>query len=223
MTTSKAHQRRKRKGCWVCGLRFERDHTLPTAQRNTCVECFEGRKVLDYHHRPDEEYHLIVDGSFLTFSGERNVAEPGFGGAGLVLANSAGEVVISRSCGFEAAHSADAEFEAIRRGARWMPVVSIFTDSQSHASRMRGEMSRDVRYLSKRLRSEHYELAHELSVMGRLRFAAWYQENHAEVSSDHGEQEASSDSTAVSTSKGGGGDVQQPLDAGGDRQPSSGG
>lgn len=194
MTTSKAHKRRKRKGCWVCGLRFERDHTLPTAQRNTCPECFRERALIDYcPTRIDETYFLIVDGSFITFSGERNISEPGYGGAGLVLVNANGNIVIAKSCGFEAEHSADAEFEAIRRGGRWMPIVSIFTDSQSHAARMRGEMSRDVRYLSKKQRREHYELAHELSVAGRLRFRDWYlaqmEENDDASGEDRGHQE----------------------------------
>jgi len=175
MTASKAHRRRKRKGCWVCGIRFERDHTLPTAQRNTCGGCFYDRTLLDYcTTRLDETYFLIVDGSFLTFSGERNVSEPGFGGAGLVLINAEGKVIATKSCGFEAEHSADAEFEAIRRGGRWMPIVTIYSDSQSHVERMRGEMSRDVRYLKKKQRFEAFELAHKLSVEGRLRFQQWF-------------------------------------------------
>jgi hypothetical protein len=167
MTASKSSK--KRKGCWVCGQRFIRDHSLPTAQKNTCVGCWDGRRILDGVHRPDELYHLIVDGSFVTQSGRREVNEPGFGGAGLVLVDQSGEVIASQSCGFAALHSADAEFQAIVRGARWMPEVSIFTDSQSHASRARGELSRDVRFLPiKRLPG--YVLAHELSVKGRLLF-----------------------------------------------------
>lgn len=167
MTASKTSK--KRKGCWVCGQRFIRDHSLPTAQKNTCIPCWVGRAILDGHHRPDERFHLIVDGSFVTQSGRREVNEPGYGGAGLVLVDLAGAVVASQACGFAAMHSADSEFQAIVRGARWMPEVSIFTDSQSHAMRARGELSRDVRFLPiKRLPG--YQLAHELSVKGRLLF-----------------------------------------------------
>ena len=167
MTTSKASK--KRKGCWVCGQRFIRDHSLPTAERNTCRPCWCGRVVLDGKWQPEELFHLIVDGSFVTQSGQRDVSEPGYGGAGLVLLDAGGLVLAQQSCGFAAQHSADAEFQAIVRGARWMPLVSIYTDSQSHAARARGELSRDVQFLPIR-RYPCYQLAHDLSVQGRLRF-----------------------------------------------------
>lgn len=167
MTTSKASK--KRKGCWVCGQRFIRDHSLPTAERNTCRSCWSGRRVLDGVHRPDELYYLIVDGSFVTQSGQRDVNQPGFGGAGLVLVDTNGAVIAHEMCGFAAQHSGDAEFQAIVRGARWMPEVSIYTDSKSHAERARGELWRDVQFLPIR-RYPGYELAHDLSVKGRLRF-----------------------------------------------------
>jgi hypothetical protein len=86
-----------------------------------------------------------------------------------VLLDTGGIVIAQQSCGFAAQHSADSEFQAIVRGARWMPIVSIYTDSQSHAERARGELSRDVRFLPIR-RYPGYELAHDLSVQGRLRF-----------------------------------------------------
>lgn len=167
MTASKAS--RKRKGCWVCGQRFVRDHSLSTAERNTCRPCWSGRAVLDGRWQPEELFHLIVDGSFVTQSGQRDVNEPGYGGAGLVLLDAGGVVIAQQSCGFAAQHSADAEFQAIVRGARWMPLVTVYTDSQSHIERVRGEFGRDVRFLPIR-RYPGYELAHDLSVNGRLRF-----------------------------------------------------
>lgn len=172
MTASKATK--KRKGCWVCGDRFARDHTLPTAEKNTCVSCLEGRRLLVGSHRPDEAFSLIVDGSFIPWSGERSHSTPGPGGAGLVLINMEGEVVGTKSCGFEAKHSADAEFQAVVRGARWIPIVSVYTDSKSHADRARGELARDIRFLRKRDREDYYEMAHDLSVVGRQRFHDWH-------------------------------------------------
>ena len=169
MTTSKAQRKRKNKGCWVCGDRFIRDHALPTAQRNTCVGCLAAREI-----KVGPAYSLIVDGSFIPWSGERSDKGPGYGGAGLVLIDHVGAVLETRSCGFEAEHSADAEFQAVVRGARWIGIVSIFTDSQSHAMRARGELARDVQFLRKRDRLDYYQMAHELSVIGRGRFKEWH-------------------------------------------------
>jgi hypothetical protein len=137
MSTSKLA--RKRKGCWVCGARFIRDHSLPTAARNTCSGCLAGRNLVGAY--------LVVDGAFMSHDGERDTPGPGRGGAGLVLVGDAGEIVATLVCRFEALHSADAEHQAVVRGARWVPHVPIYTDSQSHAEMRRGELGRDVRYL----------------------------------------------------------------------------
>jgi ribonuclease HI len=172
MTTSKASK--KRKGCWVCGDRFIRDHSLPTAEKNTCQSCLGGRKFIDDNWQMYELFTLIVDGSFIPWSGERSHNTPGPGGAGLVLINAKGLVVATKSCGFEAKHSADAEFQAVVRGSRWIPGVTVYTDSKSHADRARGELSRDIRFLRKRDREDYYEMAHALSVVGRQRFYDWH-------------------------------------------------
>lgn len=172
MTASKASK--KRKGCWVCGMRFIRNNLLPTAERNTCKECLEGMRLLEGFQYAHENFYLIVDGAFMTRSGERDVNEPGFGGAGLVLVEDGTDMVVAtRACGFAAAHSAEAEFQAIVRGARWIPRVTIFSDSQSHAERARGELGRDIRFFKalKKLLVPVHDLAHDLSVEGRLRFS----------------------------------------------------
>lgn len=170
MTTSKAAK--KRKGCWVCGMRFVRNHSLPTAIRNTCAMCLSGEKFIEECLDPWAKYYLIVDGAFTTISGARNVNEPGYGGAGLVLAEEGTDIVVAtQSCGFHADHSADAEFQAIVRGARWIPYVAIFTDSKSHADRARNELNRDVRFFKSRKQPTVHDLAHDLSVEGRIRFS----------------------------------------------------
>lgn len=189
MTTSKAAK--KRKGCWVCGVRFVRDHSLPAAIRNTCLGCLEGPRLAATYPDPYEKLYLIVDGAFTTQSGQRNINEPGYGGAGLVLVEDGTDVIVAlRSCGFATGDSAEAEFQAIVRGARWIPNIAIFTDSKSHVERATGELRRDVMFLSCRSRkqSSAHDIAHELSVEGRIRFSqqATEPENEHPISRESG-------------------------------------
>jgi hypothetical protein len=170
MTASKAHRQRRHRGCWVCGKRFIKDHSLSTALRHTCQECLEGRTLL--LSITLDTFFLIVDGSFVPWNGERDARTNGAAGAGLVLVNSTtNEIVAKRSCGFEARHSNDAERQAVIRGARWIPGVVIYTDSEGMITKLRNETLRDIRFLPRPWRGLHtYGLAHQLSVQGRKQF-----------------------------------------------------
>lgn len=167
-----AAQRRRRKrryrGCRVCGIR---------GIEGGCQECGQGRSLVLAHGA--DRLSLVVDGSF----------KDGYGGAGLVLllGDIYGQVVAERACGFAAENASDAEFQAIIRGARWVPDVVIWTDEDAVARKaMRGSPALDVRYLTPGKRNgqrakKHggggrvvfgiaaYELAHTLSVAGRCR------------------------------------------------------
>jgi hypothetical protein len=95
---------------------------------------------------------------------------PGHGGAGLVLATIDGKILASRACAFAAENSSDAELLAVIRGARWVPGVVIYTDSESTclvAAAMNHRL--DVRFARPEDRGEAHELAHQRSVEGRSR------------------------------------------------------
>jgi hypothetical protein len=100
---------------------------------------------------------------------------PGHGGAGLVLATIivgpiAGEVLATRSCAFVADNSSEAELQAVIRGARWVPGVPIYTDSESTCwAAISSNRDLDVRFLSENDRRPAHAKAHELSVEGRSR------------------------------------------------------
>lgn len=159
-----ASQRKRRKsryrGCRVCGI--------PNAK--WCAECRVVVDVLSLHWSP--ALSLIVDGGFMSVSEERSDAGVGYGGAGLVLVDAVGAVIASRSCGFMAEGSSDAELHAVIRGARWTPGVTIYTDSESTCGtvvRRGGQL--DVRFLHPHERTHAHELAHRLSVEGRIALA----------------------------------------------------
>jgi hypothetical protein len=107
---------------------------------------------------------------FSALGGDPRAAGPGYGGAGLVLATATGEVLATRSCAFPADHSADAELHAVIRGARWAPGAVIYTDSESTCwTAIASNKNLDVRFVLEKDRGPAYELAHQLSVEGRLR------------------------------------------------------
>jgi hypothetical protein len=149
-------QRRRRRdryrGCRVCGIRGVH-----------CDECARGKQLVAIHGYA--KLSLVVDGSFVQHRGL------GHGGAGLVLVHGA-EVVASRACGFRAAGSADAEFQAIIRASRWATGVAIYTDAKDLPAMMvRINPHVIVHYLEQNARAEAYLLAHRLSVEGRGRDA----------------------------------------------------
>jgi ribonuclease HI len=155
-------QRRKKRyrGCRVCGI--------PNAK--WCAECKIVVDVLRQHWPP--ALSLIVDGGFVPLSGERSESGIGYGGAGLVLVKD-GSVIASRSCGFMADGSSDAELHAVIRGARWAPGVSIYTDSESTCgAALLSNNHLDVRFLRASERTRAHALAHQLSVDGRIAIAA---------------------------------------------------
>lgn len=149
----------------MCGVRFVKDRSLPEAAMHTCPQCAPYPILADFADR----YCLIVDGSFLQLSGRRDVNELGHGGAGLVLVGPDDRLMGGKACGFDATSSSDAELQAMKRGARWAPHVCILTDDQGQSSRRVGEMRREIRWLPGRQRSKYFEMAHELSVQGRIR------------------------------------------------------
>lgn len=135
-----------------------------------CAECRAVVDVLRLHWPP--ALSLIVDGGFMSVSGERSESGVGYGGAGLVLVDAVGAVIASRSCGFMAEGSSDAELHAVIRGARWTPGVTIYTDSESTCRTARSSNNcLDVRFLHPRERTHAHELAHRLSVEGRIALA----------------------------------------------------
>lgn len=151
-------QRRRRRdryrGCRVCGIRGVH-----------CDECARGKQIVAIHDYA--KLSLVVDGSFVA----SQQAGLGHGGAGLVLVRGA-EILASRACGFHAAGSADAEFQAIIRAARWAPGVAIYTDARDLPVIMiRINPHVIVHYLERAKRDEAYLLAHRLSVEGRCRDA----------------------------------------------------
>jgi hypothetical protein len=69
--------------------------------------------------------------------------------------------------------SSDAELHAVIRGARWAPGVSIYTDSESTCGTALLSNNRlDVRFLRAHERTRVHELAHQLSIDGRIAIAA---------------------------------------------------
>jgi hypothetical protein len=161
VVSQRQRRRRRYKGCRVCGI--------PGAK--WCAECRSIVDVLPLHWLP--ALSLIVDGGFVSLSRERSESGVGYGGAGLVLVGADGAVIASRSCGFMAEGSSDAELHAVIRGARWVPGVTIYTDSESTCStvvRRGGQF--DVRFLHRHERTHAHELADRLSVEGRIALAA---------------------------------------------------
>jgi hypothetical protein len=174
---SQRQRRRNRyRGCRVCGLRNQH-----------CVECGDGRRIVAAQGCAN--LCLVVDGSFVPVMHHRGQHLPGhggprfgvlgYGGAGLVLVLvygpvRSGEILASRACGFDAIDSADAEFQAVVRGARWAPGVAIYTDARDLPAKMlRTNPRLDVHYLDPNARADAYAyaLAHRLSVEGRCRQA----------------------------------------------------
>lgn len=150
--------RMRYRGCRVCG---------EPGDQKRCADCWAVSGLIGFAS------HLIVDGSFLSITGERTDSGQGYGGAGLVLVGAHGVVLASRSCGFGATSSSDAEEHAIVRGGRWAPGLRIYTDAENTAGRLRISNPKiDVRFLDRSDRGEAYRLAHRLSVEGRCRFAA---------------------------------------------------
>jgi hypothetical protein len=155
-------QRRRARyhGCWICGD--------PNVKR--CEGCRAVEEVLSIYWSPS--LSLFVDGGFVTQSGERDDSGPGHGGAGLVLASSTGKILASRSCGFPAANSSDAELHAVIRGARWAPGAVIYTDSESTCgAAILSNNKLEVCFLRDHERGPLHALAHQLSIEGRLRQA----------------------------------------------------
>jgi hypothetical protein len=124
---------------------------------------------------------LIVDGSYRPPVGREHERRPGhsYGGAGLVLVRLTGkmtkirksEVIANRACGFTASSSSEAEFQAVIRGARWAPGVTIYTDCRSTAEYL-GHRELCVRYLNLAGgKWRTHDLAHLLSVQGQCRDA----------------------------------------------------
>ena len=157
-----AAQRRRRKaryrGCAVCGE--------PGSKLCDGCRAVEGVLVAEW----EPLLVLYVDGSFVTFSGDRADGGPGHAGAGLVLTRETGEVLATRSCAFFAESSSDAEHQAVIRGARWARGVVIYTDSESTCEiAMASNNELDVRFLELSDRRSAHALAHQLSVEGRMR------------------------------------------------------
>lgn len=106
---------------------------------------------------------VVVDGSH---------GDGDYCGAGLVLVKGGplGEVVDSTYCVFRCSCSGEAERQAIIRGAAWAPGVVVYSDNKS-VSTSSQTMNRAVRYLRHRPgwgRGKAHQLAHRLSVKGRL-------------------------------------------------------
>jgi len=171
--TTLAQRRARRGGCKVCGVSYYRDPTprkFAGQLRHVCEDC-QPYPIVD---RYLDDYRIVVDGSFVTLSGRRDVNEIGHGGAGIVLTFK-GDVVASRSCEFEASNSSDAEFQAVVRGARWIPRVVILTDSQAIVDKRLIETfnpRRELYWVRRRDRGPEWNIAHQLSQEGRYRAEA---------------------------------------------------
>ena len=152
---SQRQRRRDRyRGCRVCGVRGV-----------SCTECDRAARIVAARDRAS--LAIVVDGSFV----EPSSGRLGHGGAGLVLVQGA-TILDSRACGFRAASSSDAEFQAVIRAARWVSGVAIYTDARDLPAKTRSFNPRlAVHYLDPNRRSEAYVLAHRLSVEGRCRDA----------------------------------------------------
>lgn len=152
--SQRARRRDRYRGCPVCGLRGAQ-----------CMECDLGKQLVTLHGPGN--LTLVVDGSFVVSSQDSE----GHGGAGLVLIQR-NEVLASRACGFRTVSSSDAEFQAVIRGARWAPGVSIYTDARELPAKMRAVNPRlVVYYLASERRGAGYALAHRLSIEGRCQLA----------------------------------------------------
>lgn len=158
---SQRQRRRDRyRGCRICGMRDVE-----------CTECNLGRQLVAVHGYAS--LSLVVDGSFVE-SQRNDEIGLGHGGAGLVLIYGK-EIVASRACGFRTANSSDAELQAVIRGGRWAPGVTVYTDAIDLPIKMiRINPDLAVHYLdpkSRRAHADAYVLAHRLSVEGRCREA----------------------------------------------------
>lgn len=152
---------RGRKGCKVCGFQG--------VGSDTCCPSV----LVD-----PREHVVVVDGGFSSMDSRRRYGmhEMGHGGAGLVIVRCRdGEVIATRSCGFECADSAMAEREAILRGARFAPRLAVLTDSESHACDVaRREWNVAIEYVPRERRTSHFDLAHHLARVGLERVEyAW--------------------------------------------------
>jgi hypothetical protein len=152
---SQRQRRRDRyRGCRVCGVRGAQ-----------CTECKLGAQIVAIYGYAF--LSVIVDGSFVESSHD----DLGHGGAGLVLV-CGDEILASRTCGFRASSSSDAEFHAVIRASRWAPGVAIYTDARDLPVKMvRVNPDLAVHYLDPNKRADAYALAHRLSVEGRCREA----------------------------------------------------
>lgn len=135
------------------------------------------------HDHPDWDTSRVEDALTEALTGAAPDDGPGHGGAGLVLATTAGEILTSRSCAFGAANSSDAELQAVIRGARWAPGIVIYTDSEPTCAAAASSTAaavlflheiepKPVRFLHEHDRGAAHALAHQLSVEGRQRQAA---------------------------------------------------
>jgi hypothetical protein len=152
LTRQRRRRRQRYRGCRVCGLCGQQ-----------CTECELGAQIVAVHGYAN--LSLVVDGSFVEHEAI------GHGGAGLVLVRGE-EILASRACGFLSESSSDSELQAVIRGGRWAPGVSIYTDARDLAAQMmRINPHLAVQYLPPEKRGEAYAIAHRLSVEGRCRDA----------------------------------------------------
>jgi hypothetical protein len=139
--------------CDVCGT------DLPCSTR--CLDCLQVGALVD-EYGPDDQLALIVDGSF---------AE-GRGGAGLVLVQGGvdGDFIAFAACRFRCRNSMQAELQAILRGSRWAPGVTIHSDLMAAIKVARKRHGIDVTWMPLdpvTKRGVNHSFAHRLSNEGR--------------------------------------------------------
>lgn len=149
--------------CRICGEMVElaRQNAGP---RVTCASCAQIATLIPTWIADGERLSVIVDGSYAR----------GLGGAGLVLVSGSlrGEVIAHCSCVFKAAHSDEAEFQAIVRGRRWAPGVPLWSDCDGAIRRARRDGA-IATFIEDRWRKPNHDLAHDLSVQGRQAGEIW--------------------------------------------------
>lgn len=134
------------RACAVCGLDVDHD-------RAKCSLCASVADIVAMVNRPV----LVVDGSY----------QSGRAGAGLVLAEAfdGGRVLAYTFCVFQAHDATEAEYQAIVRGARWAPGITVWSDCLGAIYRAKVD-HHAVKFLPRDMR-HHHGLAHRLSVRGR--------------------------------------------------------
>jgi ribonuclease HI len=147
--------------CVVCGI--------TSHGKERCQDCREVHHFvtqLTLSQRAD--YVLVVDGSFTSHpvgKGHRSA------GAGLVLAREYDEVVVACcAASFSTTSSNCAELEAILRGLKWAPGVTVWSDSKPIVKQCKMRKW-PVFEIKKELRDPLHHLAHKLANIGRLQ--AW--------------------------------------------------